>query len=124
LAYASRCVPSYIIRCTVGGGSGIGLAVTRAYAEAGANVAIIYNSSPSAIERAKEIASEFGTKVQAYKCDVGNYDDIEKIFKEVAKDFGSYDIVVANSGVQQTTSCMDMTPKQWNDIVQGKPFLS
>jgi len=106
------------VAVVTGGGSGIGLQVSKAYAEAGADVAIIYNSSPSAIERAKEIAEEYGTKVQAYKCNVGDYTEIENTFNQVAKDFGKYDIVVANSGVQQTTSCLDMTPQQWGDIVQ------
>lgn len=45
-----------------GAGAGIGLAVARALAEAGANVAIWYNSNKKAIDRAAEIEKQFGVK--------------------------------------------------------------
>jgi len=45
-----------------GAGAGIGLEVARAFAEAGANVVIWYNSNKKALERADEIAKEYGVK--------------------------------------------------------------
>lgn len=43
-----------------GAGAGIGLAVADAFAEAGANVVIWYNSNTKAIERAQAIAEKWG----------------------------------------------------------------
>lgn len=43
-----------------GAGAGIGLAVADAFAEAGANVAIWYNSNTKAVERAQIIAEKWG----------------------------------------------------------------
>lgn len=45
-----------------GGDRGIGLNVAQALAEAGANVAIWFNSNPKAHERAAEIAETYGVK--------------------------------------------------------------
>lgn len=45
-----------------GAGQGIGLAVARGYAEAGANVAIWFHSNKKAYDRAEEIEKEFGVK--------------------------------------------------------------
>ena len=45
-----------------GAGAGIGLAVAQALAEAGANVAIWYNSNKKAVQRAEDIANEYGVK--------------------------------------------------------------
>lgn len=45
-----------------GAGAGIGLAVAQAYAEAGANVAIWYNSNKKAHDRAMDIEKEYGVK--------------------------------------------------------------
>jgi sorbose reductase len=45
-----------------GAGAGIGLAVARGYAEAGADVAIWYHSNKEAPKRAAEIEKEFGVK--------------------------------------------------------------
>jgi sorbose reductase len=45
-----------------GAGAGIGLAVARGFAEAGANVVIWYYSNKKALARAEEIEKEFGVK--------------------------------------------------------------
>lgn len=45
-----------------GAGAGIGLAVAQGLAEAGANVALWYNSNPKCIERAAEIAEQYGVQ--------------------------------------------------------------
>ena len=46
--------------CTAG--AGIGLAIAQAYAEAGANVAIWYNSNKKALDEAAKIEKKFGVK--------------------------------------------------------------
>jgi sorbose reductase len=53
-----------------GAGAGIGLAVAQALAEAGANVAIWYNSNKKALDRAKDIEATYGVqcKVPPYPC--------------------------------------------------------
>ena len=45
-----------------GAGAGIGLAVAQGFAEAGANVAIWYNSNKKAIERAQAIEKTYGVQ--------------------------------------------------------------
>lgn len=45
-----------------GAGAGIGLAVAHGFAEAGANVAIWYNTNKAALDRAAEIEKIFGVK--------------------------------------------------------------
>jgi sorbose reductase len=45
-----------------GAGAGIGLAVAQGLAEAGANVAMWYNSNAKCQERAAEIASQYGVQ--------------------------------------------------------------
>lgn len=45
-----------------GAGAGIGLACAQGFAEAGANVAIWYNSNKKAVERAKDIEKDYGVQ--------------------------------------------------------------
>jgi sorbose reductase len=47
-----------------GAGAGIGLAIAHALAEAGANVAIWYNSNKQALTEAENIEKEYGVKCQ------------------------------------------------------------
>lgn len=63
---AIRVLPLFSLKgktaVVTGAGAGIGRAVAQAYAEAGANVAMWYNSNQEAVGRAAEIESEYGVK--------------------------------------------------------------
>lgn len=83
-----------------GAGAGIGLCVAKAFAEAGANVAIWYNSNKKALDRAKEIEEAYGVKCRAYQVNVTDEDNVKKSVKEIIEEFnGRVDVFVANSGV-------------------------
>ncbi|KAM9928590.1 hypothetical protein OXX80_009956 [Metschnikowia pulcherrima] len=85
-----------------GSSGGIGWAVAEAYAQAGADVAIWYNSKP-AEEKAAYLEKTYGVKAKAYKCNVSSYDDVEKTILDIEKTFGGLDIFVANAGVPWTS---------------------
>ena len=92
-----------------GAGAGIGLAVARGFAEAGANVIIWYHSNKEAEKRAAEIAEEFDVTCKAYAVDVRDDQEVEKAVNEQIKGegFGNrLDIFVANSGVPWTSGDM------------------
>ncbi|KAK4217087.1 L-xylulose reductase [Rhypophila decipiens] len=101
---ADRVLPLFSLKgktaIVSGAASGIGYAVAQAFAEAGANVAIWYNSNTKAIERAKEIEHVFGVKCEAYKVDVTSYPQVQSAVDQIVREFnGRLDIFVANSGV-------------------------
>ncbi|TVY80367.1 L-xylulose reductase [Lachnellula suecica] len=86
-----------------GAGAGIGLAVAHAFAEAGANVAIWYNSNKKAIVEAEKIEKEYGVQSKAYPVNVTSYEAVSAAIETVIRDFnGRLDIFVANSGVAWT----------------------
>lgn len=62
--YTSKVLPMFSLKgrtaIVSGAGAGIGLAVAHALAEAGANVAIWYNSNKKAIQEAEKIEKEYG----------------------------------------------------------------
>jgi NAD(P)-dependent dehydrogenase (short-subunit alcohol dehydrogenase family) len=79
-----------------GGGRGIGKAITRAYVEAGANVAIASRK----LENLQKTADEFkglGGKVLPVACHVGKAEDIQNMVAKVEAEFGPADIIVNNS---------------------------
>ncbi|KAH8151094.1 uncharacterized protein LAJ45_04796 [Morchella importuna] len=83
-----------------GAGAGIGLAVADALAEAGANVAIWYNSNKKAIERAQQIADKWGVTCKAYQVNVTDQAEVAKYTDLIAEEFnGRLDIFVANAGI-------------------------
>ncbi|RDW84513.1 L-xylulose reductase-like protein [Coleophoma cylindrospora] len=86
-----------------GAGAGIGLAIAQALAEAGANVAIWYNSNKKAITEAEKIEKEYGVKCKAYQVNILEFAPVEAAINEIVKEFnGRLDIFIANSGIPWT----------------------
>ena len=92
------------------GPTGIGIEAARGCAEFGADLAITYNSRSSGAEKnAKELSEKYGVKVQAYKCQVDDYANVEKLVQDVVKDFGKIDVFIANAGKTADNGILDAT---------------
>ena len=78
-----------------GGSKGIGLAIARSFAEAGANVAIAARQQKS-LDEAKSViaAAAANTKVITVAADVGTADGCRKAFEAADKAFGQLDVLV------------------------------
>lgn len=89
------------VASVTGSSGGIGWAVAEGYAQAGADVALWYNSHPIE-DKVKHLAEQYGVKAKAYKCNLSDAADVEKVVHQIEKDFGGIDIFVANAGVAWT----------------------
>ena len=106
------------VAAVTGGARGIGLEVSKALAEAHADVAIIYSSSKDAEAIAAEIASVNNVKCKAYKANVTQATEIEACIKQIASDFGKLDVMVANAGIATHYAAEDYTPEQFSEIMK------
>ncbi|KAK5103460.1 hypothetical protein LTS08_002875 [Lithohypha guttulata] len=106
------------VAAVTGGARGIGLEVSRALAEAGADVAIIFSTSKDASTTATEIAEANGVRCRAYQSEVKDSSQIESTLQQVAKVFGNLDIVVANAGIASHHPAEDYTNEQWSEIMK------
>ena len=82
-----------------GASRGIGRAVARRLAHDGFAVVVNYASSASGAEAAVAEIKATGGQAIAVKADVANPVDVERLFEEALKTFGSIDVVVNNSGI-------------------------
>jgi len=95
--------------CAVSGASvGIGSAVAEAYAEAGADVALWYNSNPAANDIAKRLSAAHGIKAIAYQVNVSDPEKVREAMHKVQADFGGLDVFVANAGTANSKPLLDM----------------
>ncbi|KAL2070689.1 hypothetical protein VTL71DRAFT_13715 [Oculimacula yallundae] len=83
-----------------GASSKLGLAIADALAEAGANIALFYNTNPTAIEAAENLERKFNVKAKAYQVDVTDPDAVGKAVEQAVMELdGRLDIFIANAGV-------------------------
>ncbi|SKA92416.1 NAD(P)-dependent dehydrogenase, short-chain alcohol dehydrogenase family [Clostridium sp. USBA 49] len=96
-----------------GGDSGIGRAVSVAYALEGADVAIIYLNEHEDAEETKKIIESKGRKCITIAGDIGEESFCFEAVKEVINTFNKIDILVNNAGEQHTqNSIEDITKEQ------------
>jgi rhamnose utilization protein RhaD (predicted bifunctional aldolase and dehydrogenase)/NAD(P)-dependent dehydrogenase (short-subunit alcohol dehydrogenase family) len=82
------------VALVTGGGSGIGAATAKAFARAGAEVALLDRDGGAAAAVAKAI----GGATRAIACDVADAAELRAAFDEVVAAFGGVDIVMSNAG--------------------------
>ena len=100
------------------GATGIGTEAARGCGEMGADVALTYSSRAAGGEKnAKEIAEKHGVKCKAYKCNIGDYKDVEKLVADVIKDFGKIDVFIANAGKTADNGILEEPVEKWQEVI-------
>lgn len=107
------------IAIITGASSGIGAAIAKAMAKAGATVIINYpvtSNKPSALEVVDEITMA-GGKSEAICCNVAHEQEVIDMFQQVIQQYGTVDILVNNAGLQRDAAFTEMTLEQWNTVI-------
>jgi 3-oxoacyl-[acyl-carrier protein] reductase len=100
------------VALVTGGSGGIGAAICRALAGAGASVAVGYGSSAEAAER---LAGELGAK--AFGVDLEDPDAPERLVRDVESELGPVDVLVANHGVAHGTDWEEIDAKRFDQTI-------
>jgi 3-oxoacyl-[acyl-carrier protein] reductase len=100
------------VALVTGGSRGIGAAISRELAKAGAKVALNYRAGQ---EAADEIADEVdGLAVRA---DVSNPEEVQALIERVEGELGDIDALVNNAGVTRDTLIARMTDDDWQTVI-------
>ena len=100
-----------------GASSGIGEACAVALAAAGADVLVNYVSKPEEADRVVKSIGQSGGRAIAFRADVSREDEVEAMFAEMRRQFGTIDILLNNAGLQRDASFHEMTLEQWNTVI-------
>jgi len=100
-----------------GGARGIGKSVAAAFAEAGANLAIVDVDIDEAKKTAKELADNNGIKAIAIKTDVTDPGQVDAMVKEVVDTFGKLDVAFCNAGICVNVPAEEMAYEQWKRVI-------
>lgn len=100
-----------------GADSGIGKGVALELAKAGAKLVINYaHNQNAANELVNQITSE-GGEAFAQQADVSHEGEVQTMFAEMFKRYGTIDILVNNAGLQKDSKFVDMTLDQWQTVI-------
>jgi NAD(P)-dependent dehydrogenase (short-subunit alcohol dehydrogenase family) len=99
-----------------GGASGIGLALGRAFAEAGMNV-MLADVETGALEKALQSLSNYGNRLRGVRCDVGDADSVERAAQATFDAFGNVHVVCNNAGVAAGGGIDNISVDNWRWVV-------
>lgn len=109
-----------------GGTQGLGLAMARALAQAGADIIVTSRDQEKARQSAANLAAETGCRVVGLAVDVTDAQAIERMVEAALEAFGRIDILVNNAGINIRKPLEEFDEASW-DLVQGTnlkaPFL-
>jgi len=100
-----------------GASSGIGEAVARRLAAAGATVAVNYRSHP---KEAKKIVAEIkaaGGKAIAIHADLSKEREIKAMFASLFEEFGTVDVLVNSAGIENNSPFLKMLVRDWDQVM-------
>jgi NAD(P)-dependent dehydrogenase (short-subunit alcohol dehydrogenase family) len=102
-----------------GGNGGLGLGISRAMAEAGADIAILCRNIKKAEEAVKTLLP-FGGRYEIFACDVSDLGSVRKAVSAVYESFGRIDILVNNAGVATKCPFLDMDEQlgEWYRVLK------
>lgn len=99
-----------------GGASGIGLALCRAFAEAGMKV-MLADIEADALDRALEKLEGVGPGVRAVVCDVADPGSVERAAQATIKEFGKVHVVCNNAGVAGAGGIDNISIDTWRWVL-------
>jgi len=106
------------ITCLITGGTrGIGRATALSMAEAGTDLAVIYQSSKEAACELCDLAKDKGVRCKTYQANIADMSEAEQIIEQILKDFGPVGILVNNAGITRDKSFLKMTKIMWDEVL-------
>ncbi|WP_420596214.1 SDR family NAD(P)-dependent oxidoreductase [Deinococcus sp.] len=95
---------------------GIGRALARALAEAGANIVIVGRDEGAAREVEAELA-ELGTQTLTVMAEITQRGDVERLLAESLARFGRVDILINNAGTCVHRPALDVSDDEWRQVM-------
>lgn len=101
------------VAAITGASAGIGWAAAEAIAEAGGDVALLYNSNDEAISKGAKLAELHGIRAKAYQLEVSSSDRVDKVVEQIVADFGRLDVFVANAGMAISKPLLETSDEEY-----------
>ncbi len=102
----------------VGGNRGLGLAMAKALAEAGANISIAARSLKENEVAEKQIKDIYSCTCMSTVCDVTNEESVKEAVRLTAERFGKIDILINSAGINIRGAIENLSLEDFNKVQQ------
>jgi len=102
------------VTIVTGASKGIGAAIARHLADAGAAVVVNYASSREGADRVVADITRSGGQAISVQANVAKQADVERLFSEAKKAFGRLDVLVNNAGIYEFLPLKDVTEEHFH----------
>ena len=113
------------VALVTGASYGIGFAMAKAMAEAGAK--IVFNDiKQELIDKGLAAYKEAGIDAKGYVCDVTNEEQVSEMIKKIESEVGSVDILVNNAGIIKRVPMHEMSAAEFRQVIDidlNAPFI-
>ena len=105
------------VAIVTGGNRGIGRGIASGLASAGCKVVVAARSVDLSQQAAREIEQQYGVKTLSVELDLRDRDSIQRMARDVIREFGRIDILVNNAGVTRRASLLEMSEDAWDYVL-------
>ena len=113
------------VALVTGASYGIGFAIAKAFANAGAT--IVFNDiKQELVDKGLKAYEEEGIQAHGYVCDVTDEDAVNALVATVEKEIGVIDILVNNAGIIKRIPMCEMSAKEFRQVIDvdlNAPFI-
>ncbi|BAU22894.1 3-oxoacyl-ACP synthase [Caldimicrobium thiodismutans] len=110
------------IALVTGASRGIGRAIAKELARAGAEVVINYLGSEDKAKEVKDSIEAIGGKAHLSRFDVSKPEEVKKALKEIEETLGNIHILVNNAGITRDTLFIRMKEEDWDAVLKTNLF--
>lgn len=100
----------------VTGGGGLGRAMAKGLAEAGAKIALV-DVKEEILRKASEEIRKTNTDVLSLQVDVTESNEVENMVNNVADEWGKIDILLNSAGIVKNEDAEQMSEADWDDVI-------
>jgi NAD(P)-dependent dehydrogenase (short-subunit alcohol dehydrogenase family) len=101
-----------------GGSKGLGFAMARGLAEAGADVAICSRNETELAKARDVIAGATNRKIEAIAADMTDRTDVKRLAEDATRRLGKIDILVNNAGTNVPQATDAITDETWDHLIE------